>query len=389
MKIKRYTAANTHQALRRVREQQGDDAVILCNRKTSEGIEVVSATEFDEALYQTIADEIRAGAQSESVEPPPVLSEISPSIADSGLSDIRSTLTELHSLVASQLRSAPQGIPGAPNSAITLPGAQLRKLGFDGPAAVQLERALTDAGTEVLTSETLALALQPFVADAVILPPGERRVIAVVGQTGVGKTTTIAKLSVSAALEGNKRVALVSADSERIGAHQQLSRLSQLLDIPLFEARDNVELKHTLEATEQYDHVLIDTAGRAPGDVGIESQLTTLRNLGEPVALMLTLAANVQASALARSLACYERFAPDYIALTKLDETEDGAIALGQIANAAIPLALLSAGQKIPDDLHIAASSLPWLATRLIHDSLDDEHNSTHSRSQGARHVTA
>lgn len=388
MKIKKYTATSTQQALRQVREEQGNDAVILCNRKTAEGIEIISATEFDDVVYKAIISDVTAikpGTEARDEAEP---AADAPMVESGGLTEIRDTLTDLRALVATQICERTNTRSRTDDTQQTLVGAQLRNLGFGQSSSGFLERELITAGTDVLCRRSLAAALQACVDATELLPKGLRRVVAVVGQTGVGKTTTIAKLAVAATGQGNKRLALVSADSERIGAHQQLSRLAELLDIPLFEARDNAELAATLASTRQYDHVLIDTAGRAPGDLGIESQLTTLRQLDEHVVLMLTLAANVQAGAVSRSLDRYRDFAPDLIALTKLDESDDAVVALNQIVAARIPLALLTSGQKIPDDLHIAAQSMDWLAARLLRTHETGSPSVTPFRSQGAHHVT-
>lgn len=365
MKIEKFTAGNTQHALRQVRDAHGAEAVILSNRRTEAGIEIIAAIEFDDDLYRSITTTPDTGAAD--FETDESLSSASQLVEAADISEIRTSLNELQSLFATHLLDRRANhVTTDPQAKHCFASAQLQNAGFGRQAAEYLKTAGQFCEDQRLSSEHLAAAMSPFALSEPLLRDNQRQVIAVVGQTGVGKTTTIAKLAVAAARRGTARIALVSADGHRIGAHQQLSRLAQILDIPILEAPDNAALQSTLEATQHYDHVLIDTAGRAPGDRALESQLVTLQSLEEHPSLLLTVAANVHPDAIRRAMSQYVPFAPVAVALTKLDESTNVAAALSPIIEHGLPLAYLSAGQRIPEDLHAAKDRLPWLSDQVF-----------------------
>lgn len=192
---------------------------------------------------------------------------------------------------------------------------------------------------------------------------GPRRV-ALAGPTGVGKTTTIAKLAAHAALKHGQRVALISLDTYRIGAEEQIGHYARLIDVPLVVAHDAYTFNQALQRFASYDLVLIDTAGRSP--MQIEAHRTQLAQLfaGHGIQIYLILAGSTRWLEL--SSAMQELSAPNGSALilTKLDE----AVALGSCLNASLhcglPIAFVTTGQRVPEDLAVAAPA--DLASRLV-----------------------
>jgi flagellar biosynthesis protein FlhF len=192
---------------------------------------------------------------------------------------------------------------------------------------------------------------------------GPRRV-ALAGPTGVGKTTTIAKLAAHAALKHGQRVALISLDTYRIGAQEQIGHYARLIDVPLVVAHDAFSFKQALQRFASYDLVLIDTAGRSP--LQVEAHRTQLAQLfaGQGIQVYLIMAGATRWLEL--SSAMQELSAPGSSALilTKLDE----AVALGSCVNAShvsgLPIAFVTTGQRVPEDLAVAAPQ--DLAARLV-----------------------
>ncbi len=176
-------------------------------------------------------------------------------------------------------------------------------------------------------------------------------VYALIGPTGVGKTTTVAKLAARCALaHGAQSVALLTTDSYRIGAHDQLRIYGRILGVPVHDVKDETDLELTLSDLSDRHLVLIDTVGMGQRDQRIGEQLA-LFNL-ENIGTLLLLSANAQASTLDDVARRYRNSHLAGCILTKLDET----MAFGGCLDVAIrhrlPLHFVTNGQRVPEDLH-------------------------------------
>ncbi|WP_348944092.1 flagellar biosynthesis protein FlhF [Chitinibacter sp. FCG-7] len=186
-------------------------------------------------------------------------------------------------------------------------------------------------------------------------------VYALIGPTGVGKTTTVAKLAARAALAyGPQSVALLTTDSYRIGAHDQLRIYGRILGVPVHDVKDETDLQLTLGELSDRHLVLIDTVGMGQRDQRIGEQLAMLGH--DNVGTILLLAANAQAGTLDDVARRYRNHHLLGCILTKLDET----VALGGCLDVAIrhklPLQFVTNGQRVPEDLHRA--NLAYLLDR-------------------------
>ena len=158
----------------------------------------------------------------------------------------------------------------------------------------------------------------PVVNDQTCLNGG---VVAVVGPTGVGKTTTIAKLAARWSMRhGSEDLALVSTDGYRIGAREQLLTYARILGAPLHAANDAAELARVLERLKSKKLVLIDTAGIGPRDVRLTEQMAALTLGAARARVMLALPATGEAHALEEIVRAFARVTPAACILTKLDE---------------------------------------------------------------------
>ncbi len=188
----------------------------------------------------------------------------------------------------------------------------------------------------------------PAVGDDIISRGG---VYALIGPTGVGKTTTVAKIAARCALaHGPQSVALLTTDSYRIGAHDQLRIYGRILGVPVHDVKDETDLELTLSDLSDRHLVLIDTVGMGQRDQRIGEQLA-LFNL-ENIGTLLLLSANAQASTLDDVARRYRNSHLTGCILTKLDET----MAFGGCLDVAIrhrlPLHFVTNGQRVPEDLH-------------------------------------
>ena len=208
--------------------------------------------------------------------------------------------------------------------------------------------------------EAVRDALREAVESAIqIAPPiaavaGTRRVVALVGPTGVGKTTTVAKLAANFKLAHGIRPGLVTVDTYRIAAVEQLRTYAEIIDLPLAVANAPGEMRRAIDELGDVDLVLIDTAGRSPRDEVKIRELADFLAAAQPDEVHLVLSA----VAGERSLrAAVERFAvvhADRLILTKLDEADGLGGVLAILGHADRPVSYLTTGQAVPDDIEPA-----------------------------------
>lgn len=211
----------------------------------------------------------------------------------------------------------------------------------------------------------LAAILTRALGQEAPLTSGSSRVAAFVGPTGVGKTTTIAKLAAIAKVIESRSVALVTLDDARIGATAQLGAYAELLEVPIHVCGHGSNLARTLAAASDADLVLIDTAGCPINQLGELAALNQrLQRAGEPVSVHLCVAAATRTAELERIVHIYRPFSLHAVLPTKLDE----AVAVGSMfaaqAETRLPFSFVTTGQQIPDDLARATPKL--LVTALL-----------------------
>ncbi|NOZ91916.1 MAG: hypothetical protein GXO59_01455 [Dictyoglomi bacterium] len=190
------------------------------------------------------------------------------------------------------------------------------------------------------------------------------RVVSLVGSTGIGKTTTIAKIASILHLYRRKNVALFSIDTYRIGAIEQLEEYAKILRVPFEVIRNPEEVAPALSRHSSSDYILVDTIGRSPKDSLEIVKLASYLSAFPSTIVFLTLAANMK---LVDMLSAYERFSSQIkisgVILTKLDETDDIAPALEFLMRTGIPLVYVTTGQNVPND--IMEPNVEYLIERL------------------------
>lgn len=199
-----------------------------------------------------------------------------------------------------------------------------------------------------------AMSDQLHVQGPIQLTPGRCRVVAMVGPTGVGKTTTIAKIAANMRLRDNRRVGLLTVDTYRIAAVEQLRTYAEIIDLPMEVVSSPREMRAAIQKMRGLDCVLIDTAGRSPRE---EIQLHELRAMlseasADEVHLVMSCTSGVEY--LQRVLPRYECVHPTALVLSKLDEAEGLASLYPFLAEQKLGLSYLTTGQSVPGDIQAA-----------------------------------
>ena len=363
MKIKRYFAPTMREAMRRVRADQGADAVILGSESRDGGIELVAAIDYDAALLQQAvrrqsgaaepAHPVSTQAQPQdeaASRPAPGVWEQDPQLQrlQRELADVRRMLsTSLEQQTDATLRAHPQRARALRN---------LEALGIDSGLAREIAAHIPEqaAGPRQRNLPLALLARRLRVPGAAFYSAPTR--LALIGPTGAGKTTTLAKLAARAvAADGAREVTLISMDGHRAGAEAQIGVYARLLGVPLRIVRGADELATALADCADCRHVFVDCAGTGPADSKLAALLPRLAAMKEgpqPLQTLLVLPANVQREDLLGAIARFAPAAPVAAALTKIDECSRFGGALSALIGTRTPLAWRADGQAVPRDLH-------------------------------------
>jgi flagellar biosynthesis protein FlhF len=226
----------------------------------------------------------------------------------------------------------------------------------------------------------------PVVNDFTTIKGG---ITAVVGPTGAGKTTTIAKLAARWCMRhGVADLALVSTDGYRVGARDQLKTFARAIGAPMHAVNSGKELEGVLQQLKSKKLVLIDTAGTGPRDFRLVEQLAALKSGAPQARILLALPAQGEAHALDEIVRAFARANPAACIITKVDE----AASLGAVISATLRhrlhIAYLCDGQRIPEDLHAAHQKRIWLvraALALKERAMPLRFEDAHSVASGAR----
>ncbi|HBC58556.1 MAG TPA: flagellar biosynthesis protein FlhF [Gammaproteobacteria bacterium] len=180
-------------------------------------------------------------------------------------------------------------------------------------------------------------------------------IVALVGPTGAGKTTTLAKLAARFSMKhGSESVALITTDCYRIAAHEQLRAYGRIMGIPVRVAEGLQALREQLNEAADKRLVLIDTAGMSQRDNRLREQLSMLRQASDQLQSMLVFPATSQALVLEETIEAFDALSPDGCMITKVDECTSLGGALSVAIRHQLSLAFMTDGQRVPEDIHRA-----------------------------------
>lgn len=393
MNIKKFYADTAREALRQVRDDLGPDAVILSNQRVGGKIEIMAAPAADVAAIasaggpaasrQAAPAPMPAKAPEPSPQPYFFPGQASPASAtkaktggikfeveeipenmqppdvlgNDNLHDLEQEIKFLRSMLEGQLASFAWGEIGRRQPAKLELMRRLLAAGFSPVLARQL---LEKMPADFDSNQGLPWLKSALVKNLRVVSKGhdlvnEGGAYALVGPTGVGKTTTVAKLAARCTLKfGANQVALITTDSFRIGAHEQLRIYGKILGIPVYAVKEEGDLQFTLADVRDKHLVLIDTVGMSQRDQRVAEQVAFLCGNSREVKRLLLLSGNAQGGTLDDVVRAYRGVGLEGCILTKIDEAINIGAALDVIIRHRLLLHYVTNGQRVPEDMHLA-----------------------------------
>ena len=356
MKIKRFQGADVRSVLQQVREALGPDAVILSNRREHSGVEIVAATDYDEArVWQAVAhaesrapSPVNPGAPGADTRQAPT-----PHPSSTSLHEVREELGRLKSLLEERLDSLSwrQWLHHHPQHRAAFQELQSLELSLEMTQRILSALPGAAQGAEERPRQAMA-SLVRLLSIPAADPLTQGGIVALVGTTGVGKTTTLAKLAARYAMaHGPESVRLVSSDGHRIGAHEQLMTYGRLLGVGVHVAETAAELRRVLAELKDVPLVLVDSAGMGQRDRRLTDQLRRLQGASDRLRAYAVLPAPARLEVLEETV---EALPVSHLAgamISKLDEAVSLGPVLSVLSRRRLGVVYLANGQRVPEDL--------------------------------------
>ncbi|MCB4812319.1 flagellar biosynthesis protein FlhF [Methylovorus menthalis] len=402
MNIKRFFASSSREALAMVRKSLGEDAVILSNRAVNGGNEILAFKEEDMASFMSDdapvqSSKRRAPPPQEPVqarasrparpsreqapeaepyravrsEPAPVTTarpkvtttpaQAAAPQSNKQISDMLNEIRNMRSVIESQLVEISWGNIQHRDPVKSNTLNMLLSAGFSAALSRQIAENMPDhrtsAEANAWVQSILEKNLQAIPNEDEILNRGG--VFALIGPTGVGKTTTTAKLAARFVMKhGPGKLGLITTDAYRIGGHEQLRIYGKILGVMVHAVKDEADLKIALEELKGKHTILIDTVGVSQKDRMVAEQIAMLSSTRQPIKKLLCLNATNTGETLTDVVRAYKVKQLDGCIITKLDEAATIGSALDVIIREKLRLYYVANGQRVPEDLHVANKKL-------------------------------
>ena len=381
MEIRTYRAATMHEALGMVRRDLGPDAAVLHTREVPVGrlwgrlwgsreIEVTASLGVNvpsrfakrqpaEPAGQTTKSSGPCAGLAATTAPCPV-GQSPPAQGVPG--EVQDQLSSLQTMLKELCRQARHGPQRELPEALFRLFTDLIEADLSQEAARDLvERVRAEAPGAELSDPLMlkARVVRMIEADVravgpIAVTPGRRRLAALVGPTGVGKTTTIAKLAAHYRLKHKHNVGLITVDTYRIAAVEQLRTYAEIIDLPMQVVSTPREMREAVKRLGGMDLILMDTAGRSPKDDIKIRELKAFLSEAAADEVHLVLSSVASARTLQQTAERFAAVGTTALVLTKLDEASSLGSLLPVLRSSRLPLSYLTNGQNVPDDIEIA-----------------------------------
>ena len=386
MNVKKFTAATSREALRKVRDALGPDAVILSNRPVDGVVEILALDNDDVAsisapphgsemaqpapalqVPETYANRRASAPQQDNVDMAAMQSMMAAAIAnakDSAAAEMSAMMNEVRAmrgLMETQLAAISWGTTQQrePEKAAVL--RQMLAAGFSATLARYLVEKMPSGKNEADSTRWIKTVLERNLTSMAdedeILDKGG--VFALVGPTGVGKTTSTAKLAARCVMRhGPEKLALITTDAYRIGGHEQLRIYGKILGVMVHSVKDEADLRIALKELRNKHTVLIDTVGVSQRDQMVTEQVAMLSETGADVKRLLCLNATSTNETLNEVVRAYQGSGLAGCIMTKMDEAASIGNVLDVVIRQKLRLFYISNGQRVPEDLHLADKAM-------------------------------
>ncbi|MEN6372166.1 MAG: AAA family ATPase [Armatimonadota bacterium] len=338
MKILKIKSRNMHDALAEARRQLGDNVTVLHTKQCDEPAMM--------GFGRRQSVEILAAADTPVIPAQPSVKPVPANVtAGSGLETVTQQITDIKHILA-RLENERTSAPAEPE-----PSPVFERL---------VKNGVTDTLAELLASECRSakdsdvilniLARRINVSGPIMCGPRQARVV-LVGPTGVGKTTTAAKLAAQYSLVYKKNVAMITLDTYRVAAVDQLGTYSRILNIPFEVALCPEDVDLLTSKHRDKDLIIIDTVGRSQRNMGHLAELARFVRAAAPTEVHLVVSASSSQAVQKEAIESFSTLAANRLILTKLDECPQAGCILSLSANSLLPFSYVTYGQEVPDDI--------------------------------------
>lgn len=369
MRIKTFIASSAQEALYKVKSDMGKDAIILHTKQIKQGgflglfaknmVEVTAATDISIAPKPITKPRLMPLTETSPVEA---------KASDDEIDVLKAELSEVKDMVKNIVaNSKDQGTEWNNDLMPSFRNIYNRLLSME--VSREIIDAVVDGALKSLSDQEVydeqkvedAIKHQLIsvvdVAKPIELEKNRGRIVVFIGPTGVGKTTTIAKLAAKFVLYANKKVGLITTDTFKVGSIEQLKMYGDLLEAPVKVAHRAEDMKQIVDNFQGYDLVLIDTMGFSPNNKMQVKQVKGFLEGIDPSEIHMVVSAATKTVDTEEMLKTYRELHYNRLIITKVDETRTHGVILNAKKVSNCNLSYITTGQNVPDDIEIASSS--------------------------------
>ncbi len=384
MKIKKYVARDFKTAIQRAKEEMGRDAIILHTRQIKKGgilgllypprVEITVVVDdnlhvntdirrLESVPGKTAAAKLEISASSDTINPASTINSRETSSREDEvlleiqkmknlMSDIKSRIYEVE-----VIKGMPEEVQQFYKSLIINNVDRDIALKVVNSVASRLPKdGISD---DVWARDVCLHTLQEVIQQAQpiqVKPEGKGMIVFMVGPTGVGKTTTIAKLAANLTFLDSKSVALITLDTYRVSAAEQLRTFAEIIGIPISVVFTPADMMLAIEQYRESDLIFVDTAGRSPYNSEQMEELREFIDIARPDETILVMSVNTNNNDLINIYQSFQSIGVDKLIFTKLDETCSYGTILNVLHETKKPIAYFTTGQNVPDDIEVPDS---------------------------------